>query len=172
MQTAKQPSIGDLREESDRNRQALAATVSELRERVEDTATDLKTMVSPTHIKQQVKDYVRQERETLVESVQRRAKENPLQMAAIGAAVAYPALGLLRALPAPLWLIGAGLFLTSKRGRESVQTARTKIDEVVQQGSEKVSDLAANVQSDVRDRIAGARYGMEQAMLLHLLPML
>jgi ElaB/YqjD/DUF883 family membrane-anchored ribosome-binding protein len=163
MQTAKQPSIGELRKESERNREALAVTVSELRERVGDTATDLKTMVSPTHIKQQVKDYVRQERETLVETVQRRARENPLQMAAIGAAVAYPALGLLRALPAPLWLIGAGLFLTSKRGREGVQTARTKIDEVVQQGSEKVSDLATSVQSDVQDRIAGVRYGVEGA---------
>jgi ElaB/YqjD/DUF883 family membrane-anchored ribosome-binding protein len=163
MQTGKEPSIEALREESERSREALAATVGELRDRVGDTSTELKTLVSPSHIKQQVKDYVRQERETLVESIQRRARENPLQVAAIGAAVAYPALGLLRALPAPLWLIGAGLFLTSKRGRETVESAKTKIDAAVRQGSEQVSDLAANVQSDLQDRIAGAKYGVEEA---------
>ena len=56
MQTGKEPSIEALREESERSREALAATVGELRDRVGDTATELKTLVSPSHIKQQVKD--------------------------------------------------------------------------------------------------------------------
>jgi hypothetical protein len=163
MQTANELSIEELREESERNRQVLASTVGELRERVGDTATELKTLVSPSHIKREIRDYVRQERESLVASLQRKAKDNPLQMAAIGAAVAYPALGLLRALPAPLWLIGAGLFLTSKRGQQTAQDVKAKMDAAVQQGTEKVSDLATSIQSDLEDRIAGVRYGVEEA---------
>ena len=163
MQTANELSIEELREESERNRQVLASTVGELRERVGDTATELKTLVSPAHIKREIRGYVRQERESLVASLQRKAKDNPLQMAAIGAAVAYPALGLLRALPAPLWLIGAGLFLTSKRGQQTAQDVKAKMDTAVQQGTEKVSDLATSIQSDLEDRIAGVRYGVEEA---------
>ena len=134
-----------------------------MRERVGDTASEIKTLVSPAHIKQEIRDYVRQERETLVDSLQRKAKENPLQMAAITAAVAYPALGLLRALPAPLWLIGAGLFLTSSRGRQTTRDVKRKVDEAVRQGTEQASDLAASIRSDLEDRIAGARYGVEGA---------
>src|SRR4051812_47983410 len=106
-------SVDQLREESERTRAALAATVLEIRGRVGETAAEIKTMVSPSHIKREIGNYVRHERESIVESVQRNARDNPLQTAAIAAAAAYPALGLLRALPMPLWLIGAGLFLTS-----------------------------------------------------------
>jgi hypothetical protein len=150
-----------LREESERNREALASTVGELRDRVGDTASELKTLVSPAHIKQEIKDYVRGEGESFVKSVQRKAKENPLQMAAIGAAVAYPAWGLLRAIPTPLLLIGAGLFLTSKRGQQAAKDIKAKVDDAVQQGTEQVSDMAGSVQSDIEDRIAGARYEAE-----------
>jgi ElaB/YqjD/DUF883 family membrane-anchored ribosome-binding protein len=156
-------SVEELREHSERTREALAVTVTELRDRVGDTATRIKTAVSPAHIKQEIRDYVRQERESVVEAVQRKAKENPLQMAAVAAAVGYPALGLLRALPAPLWLIGAGLFLTSKRGRRVAAEAKVRIDDVVQQGTERITDLAGSVRSDLEDRIAGARYGVEEA---------
>src|SRR4051812_30183073 len=156
-------SVEELREHSERTREALAVTVTELRDRVGDTATRIKTAVSPAHIKQEIRDYARQERESVVEAVQRKAKENPLQMAAVAAAVGYPALGLLRALPAPLWLIGAGLFLTSKRGRRVAAEAKVRIDDVVQQGTERITDLAGSVRSDLEDRIAGARYGVEEA---------
>jgi ElaB/YqjD/DUF883 family membrane-anchored ribosome-binding protein len=155
-------SVDQLREESERTRQALASTVTELRDRVGDSATEIKTIVSPSHIKQEIRDYVRRESESLVETVQRKAKENPLQMAAIAAAVAYPALGLLRALPTPLWLIGAGLFLTSKRGRQAAEDLKTQVEDVVQQGTEKAADLAGAVRSDVENRVAGARYGLEE----------
>ena len=162
MPTANEPSIEELREESERNREDLAATVGQLRDRVGDTASEIRTLVSPSHIKQEIKDYVRHERETLVDSLQRKAKENPLQLAAIGAAVAYPALGLLRAVPAPLWLIGAGLFLTSRRGQQTAREVKAKVDDVVRQGTEKVSDLASSIQSDLEDRAEGARYGLQE----------
>lgn len=160
--SATEKSIGELRRQSERNREALAATVGELRERVGDTATELKTLVSPSHIKKEIRHYVRQERRGLVDAVSRKARENPLQVAAVAAAIAYPALGLLRALPAPLWLIGAGLFLTSKRGRQVAEDVKARVDNSVQQGTEKVADLASSVRSDLEDRIAGARYRAEE----------
>jgi hypothetical protein len=105
---------------------------------------------------------VREERDSLMESVQQRAKDNPLQMAAIGAVVAYPAISLLRAIPTPLLLIGAGLFLTSKRGQQHARDIKAKVDDVVQQGAEKASELAGVVRSDLEDRLAGARYGADE----------
>ena len=163
MTASEQKSVDELRRESDRTREALASTVTELRDRVGDTATELKTIVSPTHIKQEIRNYVRRERESFVDSVQRKAKENPLQMAAIAAAVAYPALGLLRALPAPLWLIGAGLFLTSKRGRQVTENVQSRVGDAVQQGTERAVDIASAARSDLEDRVAGFRYGAEEA---------
>lgn len=163
MSASEQKSVGELRRESDRAREVLASTVSELRGRVSDTTTELKTIVSPTHIKKELRSYVRRERESFVDSVQRKAKENPLQMAAIAAAVAYPALGLLRALPTPLLLIGAGLFLTSKRGRQVTEDVQSRIGDVVQQGTERAVDIASAARSDLEDRVAGVRYGVEEA---------
>ena len=158
-----EPSVEELREESQRNREALAATVGELREKVGDTATEIKTKVSPSHIKKEIKSYIREERESLLKAVQRRAQENPLQVAAVGAALAFPALSLLRAIPVPLMLIGAGLFLTSQRGQRSARRAKTRLDAAVNQGTEAVSELAGSIKSDLEDRIAGVRYGVEEA---------
>src|SRR4029078_9787489 len=115
------------------------------------------------HIKEELRDYVRRERESLVDAVQRKAKENPLQMAAIAAAVAYPALGLLRALPTPLWLIGAGLFLTSKRGRQVTEDVQSRVGDAAQQGTERGGEIASAARSDLEDRVAGVRYGVEEA---------
>src|SRR3954469_18954731 len=162
MPSTREPSVEELREESERSREALASTVGELRHTVGHTAAEIKTLVSPAHIKKEIRNYVREERESVVQSIQRRAQDNPLRMAAVGAAIAYPAWSLLRAIPTPLLLIGAGLFLTSKRGQQSAKDIRAKIDDVVQQGTERASDLAGAVRSDLEDRLAGARYGAEE----------
>src|SRR5436190_15371110 len=162
MSPTREPSLEELREESERSREALASTVGELRDTVGHTASEIKTLISPAHIKKEIRNYVREERESVVQSIQRRAQDNPLQMAAVGAAVAYPVWSLLRAIPTPLLLIGAGLFLTSKRGQQSAKDIKAKVDDVVQQGTEKVTDMAGAVRSDLEDRLAGARYGAEE----------
>jgi hypothetical protein len=169
MPSSHEPSVEELRQESERTREALALTVGELRDKVGGTATELKTLVSPAHIKQEIKDYVRDERESFKKTLRRKAQENPLQLAAMGAAIAYPAWGLLRAIPTPLLLIGAGLFLTSNRGQQAAKDAKAKLDdavqrgtEAVQRGTEQVSDLAGAVRSDLEDRIIGARYAVEE----------
>jgi len=162
MPSTREPSVEELREESERSREALASTVGELRDTVGNTAAEIKTLISPAHIKKEIRNYVREERESVVQSIQRRAQENPLQVAAVGAAVAYPVWSLLRAIPTPLLLIGAGLFLTSKRGQQSAKDIKAKVDDVVQQGTEKMTDMAGAVRSDLEDRLAGARYGAEE----------
>src|SRR6478672_12646744 len=143
MSSIREPSVEELREESERSREALASTVGELRDTVGHTATEIKTLISPAHIKKEIRNYVREERESVMQSIQRRAQDNPLQMAAVGAAIAYPAWSLLRAIPTPLLLIGAGLFLTSKRGQQSAKDMKDRLDDVVQQGTERVSDVAS-----------------------------
>jgi len=162
MSSAKKSSVEELREESERTREALASTVGALRDKFGDTATELKTLLSPTHIKRELKTFAREERADFVNSVQRKAKENPLQLAALGAAAAYPVWGLLRAIPTPLLLIGAGLFLTSERGQQSAKEMKGKVDDVVQRGSARVSDMAGSIRSDIDDRIAGERYRAEE----------
>jgi ElaB/YqjD/DUF883 family membrane-anchored ribosome-binding protein len=154
---ARGASVQELRRESERSRAALTATVERLRDKVGDTTSEIKSRLSPGYIKQEIKDYVREERVSLTQTLQQKAKENPLQAVAVGAAVAYPALGLLRAIPLPLMLIGAGLFFTSQRGRQTASDAKVKLDDVVQQGSEKISDLATAAKSNLDARTAGLR---------------
>jgi len=152
--------VSQLRRESERTRAELAGTVTELRERVSGTASEIQTMVSPSHIKSEIKSFIREERQSLTQSLERKIRENPLQAAAIGAAVAYPALGLLRAIPAPLLMIGAGLFLTSARGKQTVADATAKVSDAVDQGMAAASEMAG----DLRDTIASQAEPVTQAL--------
>ena len=150
-------SVQELQRESERSRAALAATVEQLRNKVGDTTTEIKSRLSPGYIKQEIKDYFREERVSLTQNLQRKTKENPLQAVAVGAAIAYPVWGLLRAIPMPLMLIGAGLFFTSRRGRQTASDAKVKLDDVMQQGSEKVSELVDTAKSELDARTAAFR---------------
>ena len=105
-------SVSSLRAEAELNRSRLTGTVERLRTQVEDTATDLKERLSPDAIKTEVTQYVRDSRDQLWHTLERKARDNPLQAVAVGAALAYPALKMMRAMPAPLLLVGAGLLLS------------------------------------------------------------
>ena len=107
-----EPSVQALRAEAEANRARLTGTVEDLRAQMTDTATDLKDRLSPSAIKAEVTDYVRDSRDQLWDKLEQKARDNPLQAVAIGAAIAYPAFQLLRAMPAPLLLVGAGLLLS------------------------------------------------------------
>ena len=109
---ATEPSVSDLRAEAEVTRARLTGTVEDLRTQVADTATDLKERLSPSAIKAEVTGYVRESRDQLWHTLERKARDNPLQAVAVGAAIAYPAFQLLRAMPAPLLLVGAGLLLS------------------------------------------------------------
>jgi ElaB/YqjD/DUF883 family membrane-anchored ribosome-binding protein len=145
-------SIEELRQRSEAARADLADTVGALREKVSDTASELKTLVSPSHIKQEIKTYIRDERESLVHALERKVKENPLQAAAIGAAIAYPAWGLVRAIPTPLLLIGAGLWLTGSKGRSTMKQINATVTDAVEHGSAKATEYANTLKDSIAQR--------------------
>ena len=152
MNTRQDYSVDQLRRQSEATRAELAGTVSELRDAVSDTASELKTLVSPSHIKQEIKSYVLESGESLLQSFERKAIDNPLQAAAIGAAIAYPAWSLMRAIPTPLLLIGAGLWLTSSSGRKTMNQVNATVADAVDRGTEHVSEFASTIKDEIAER--------------------
>src|ERR1700750_3018743 len=116
-------SVEELRREAERSRAELAATVDQLRERISNTAEDIRHKVSPQHIKSEVSDYVSHKTQGWVEAIKQRAMENPMQAIAASTAVAVPVLRLARGSSLPLLMIGAGLALTSKTVRDRAAQA-------------------------------------------------
>ena len=153
---ATQDSVEELRRRSDQTRAELTATIQGLKNKVGDTASDLKAAISPANIKHEIKTYVRDQGESIVQSAQRKIQDNPLQALAIGAAVAYPAWGLLRAIPAPLLMIGAGLWLTSSRGKQAMVDVSATVSDAVDRGTTAAGEYAGRLQSEVTDQIQAA----------------
>ena len=168
---SREPSVDELRRDAERTRANLTGTVEELRSQVADTATHIRDAVSPSTIKRQVKEYVRESREGMLQSLQRRARENPLQAVAVGAGLAYPLWNIMRAIPAPLLLIGAGLALSrSTVVRETTDQVMAQARESISEGGDAVRrtmhdardaansmvDRAADLASSVKERVTGA----------------
>jgi hypothetical protein len=114
MHNNNEPSVEELRLKSERSRAELTNTVDQLGQQLSDTTDDIKARLSPTHLKQQAKTYFQEKRVELVGSLEKSARENPLQAVAIGAAVAYPLLAVARQIPLPIMLIGAGIWMSRK----------------------------------------------------------
>ena len=92
-----------LEREAERTRAELLNTVEELRDRV-----------SPTHVKEDVKQYARSTGQDFLSNMVEKARENPLQAAAIAAAVAYPTWHMIRTIPLPVLLLGASAVLAGQ----------------------------------------------------------
>ena len=187
-------SVGSLRAEAEFNRSRLTGTVEQLRTQVEDTATDLKERLSPDAIKTEVTQYVRDSRDQLWHTLERKARDNPLQAVAVGAALAYPALKMMRAMPAPLLLVGAGLLLSRTSGSNgsisgatealrghaqgAVDTAGETFDRATdsarhkfhdaqdsaRQGVDAVIESAGETAASIKDRVTGAADEATSAM--------
>jgi hypothetical protein len=152
------PSVQTLRAEAEINRARLTGTVDELRTQVADTATDLKERFSPSAIKAEVTDYVRDSRDQLWHSLEQRARQNPLQAVAVGAAVAYPAFKLLRAMPMPLLLVGAGILLARRSGQNGSSHTTNGLYERARYAADTVQDRARYAADTIQDR---ARYAAD-----------
>jgi membrane protein len=149
-------SLRDLEREAERNREALMDSVSALQQRL-----------SPTAVKHDVEDYVRTKRNSFVESLEQRARDNPIQTLAIAAGAAYPLWGLISRIPVPLLLIGAGFALSRQppsqdgRPREGdrsfVTRAREGLGEVTDATSERIGDAAETVQQTAKRGMEAAR---------------
>jgi hypothetical protein len=124
MQQTVNPSLQELRRETEQTRAGLTQTVEQLKTTVSETANDLRQRISPEAIKAEVSGYVRSRGERMVHDVTAAARSNPMQAVAVGASVAYPLLRLARALPLPILMVGAGVFFaSSKAGQSATQKA-------------------------------------------------
>jgi hypothetical protein len=133
MERVNAKSLTDLKREAERSRAELAETVDQLRSRVSETVTDIRERASPDAMKAEIGDYFRTRADALMD----RARENPLQTAAIGIAVGYPLLKIARSIPAPILMVGAGLYLL---GTSSGQKLSETVSKKVSAAAEGVSD--------------------------------
>ena len=171
--TARDPSVEELRRQSERSRADLTSTVVELRTKVSHTADDLKTRLSPTHIKEEVKEYVREGSGQFFHSIERRARENPLQAVAIGAGLAYPLWGFVKSIPVPLMLVGAGLWLSRHKpnGGHNGSQLRARVSEAGAQGVNRISESARSAGDAlaagtgvVTDKIRGTAHDIQDSV--------
>jgi hypothetical protein len=142
-------SVEELKREAEQTRAGLTQTVEQLRSTVTETAQEIRERASPAAIKAEVSDYIRSRGEQLLEDMTAAARKNPLQAVAVGATVGYPLLRLARSIPAPVLMLGAGLFLAgTKTGRDATQKA-----------SDVASDLSEEAlrrSRELRDQVEGS----------------
>ena len=151
------PALSQLEQEADRTRSDLVNTIDALRNRV-----------SPDAIKDDVTAYVRKSARETWENAVGRARNNPLQTAAIATAIAYPLLRIIASIPVPILLVGAGLAL-SKSGIEgddnsaakrTLAGASNRLKETTQSARAGLHDLAAGVQEAARQTAEKAGKGL------------
>jgi Protein of unknown function (DUF3618) len=140
-------SFSELEREAERTRADLIHTVDALHDRA-----------SPDAIKEEMKVYARQTGNELIHTLERKARENPLQTAAIAAGLAYPAWRFLINIPAPILLVGAGLALTQIGGSSRAsQSPDGKEGRRHWGGSGDASPLTESVTRTVQDAAEGLK---------------
>jgi ElaB/YqjD/DUF883 family membrane-anchored ribosome-binding protein len=115
----------ELRNNSERSRAELAATMDKLRTKTTNTASEFKERISIPSIKREIRGQIRESSGNFVQSLKIKVRENPLQAVAVGAGLAYPLWNLLRRIPMPFMLVGAGFWLASENRHGSVETELT-----------------------------------------------
>ena len=84
--------------------------------------------------------------EEFVTAIGRKARENPLQTVVIGAGLAYPLWGLLKTIPMPIMLMGAGLWLSKqKSGATGASLAEDLGAKAANLGTEGLNRIADSV---------------------------
>jgi hypothetical protein len=168
-------SLQDIKRETEQTRAGLTSTVEELRTSVVETASDIRERISPAAIKAEFSQYIRSRGEQLLDDVTTAARKNPMQAVAVGASVAFPLLRLARAIPLPILMLGAGVFLAgSKTGKDATQKASDVAADLTNEALRRAHDLgdqlgeqvsaAKSYSSEKLDRLSRAvSGGTEQA---------
>jgi ElaB/YqjD/DUF883 family membrane-anchored ribosome-binding protein len=158
-------SLTDLQEDAERSRAELTETVDQLRSKVSGTVTDFRKRVSPDAMKAEIGGYIRTKADALMD----KARDNPLQAAAIGLGVAYPLFRIVRSIPAPILIVGTGLFLlgsssgqkfsgnVSRRLGAAADGVSASLGASVEAASKKIhdaQDMASYSVAATRDTIA------------------
>jgi ABC-type multidrug transport system fused ATPase/permease subunit len=149
MSESNERSLNRIKRDTEQARAELTDTVGQIRSQVTETASGLRRRASPEAIKAEVASYFRSRGERLLDTVIHAARDNPMQAVAVGASVAYPLLRIVRSIPVPVLLVGAGLFLAGSK------TARA--------GSRKVSTIAAEFADDMGDRASELKNNASEA---------
>jgi hypothetical protein len=153
-------SLQQIKRETEKTRAGLTDTVEQLRTSVADTATDIRQRIRPEAIKAEVSGYIKSRGEQLLNDITAAARRNPMQAAAVGTSVAYPLLRLVRTIPAPILMIGAGLFLAGSKTR---QAATQKASKAVSDLPDEVGRRAGDFGNQVGESASAAKtYGSDQ----------
>ena len=167
MAHSEERSLTELKKESERTRAELAETVIQLRSKVSNTVTDFRERASPDAMKAEISGYLRTRADALMD----KARENPLQAAAIGVGVGYPLLKIARSIPAPILMVGAGLYLLgSSSGQKLSETVSRKVAAAMEGASDSfgagvevanrkvhdTQDLATSGLAAARDTLASS----------------
>src|SRR6267378_5519983 len=147
MPHAEPRSLQQIEGETEQTRAGLTDTVEELRTSVTKTVSDIRERIRPEAIKAEVSDYIRGRGEQLLNDVTAAARRNPMQAVAVGASVAYPLLRLARAIPLPILMVGAGLFLAgSKTGQAATRKAAEVASDLSDEAMRRVRDIGDQVE--------------------------
>lgn len=170
MAQAEPRSLEDIRRDAERARAGLTETVHQLKTSVDKTAGDIRERIAPEAIKSEVSGYLKSRGEALLDSMTEAARNNPLQAMAIGASVAVPALRVIRAIPVPILMVGAGLYLAgTKKGQSVARQANDIARDVAGEAGRRARELgnelseaasatrdyAADRYEDTRSAVAG-----------------
>lgn len=146
--------LDEIRRETESARAGLTQTVGELKATVADTASDLRERYSPQAIKDDVTSYIKTRGEELADKVSDSIRNNPVQAVAVGATLAYPLWKIVRAIPTPVLMVGAGLYLAGTRsGQQLTQRASAAAADV----ADEVQRRARSLGSDLADTAEAAR---------------
>jgi hypothetical protein len=147
-------SLQQIKRETEQTRAGLTDTVEQLRTSVAETASDIRERIRPEAIKAEVSDYIRSRGEQFLNDVTAAARRNPMQAVAVGASVAYPLLRLARAIPVPILMVGAGLFLA---GTKTGQAATQKASDVASDLSDEAMRRARDFGNQAGDTVSAAK---------------
>jgi hypothetical protein len=157
-------SLEQIKLETEQTRAGLTDTVEQLKTSVTETASDIRHRITPQAIKAEVSDYIKTRGEQLLDDIAGAARRNPMQAVAVGASVAYPLFRLARAIPLPILMVGAGVFLaSSKTGQAATQKASDTAAELSSQVMRQARELGDQVQDSATDATAYAADQFDRA---------
>jgi hypothetical protein len=157
MQQASDRSLRELQRETEQTRAGLTQTVEQLKTSVSDTASEIRQRISPENIKAEVSDYVRSRGERILTDITEAARRNPMQAVAVGASVAYPLFRLVKSIPLPILMVGAGLYFAgSKSGQSLTQKASDMASDLSDELGRRSHDLSDQAAATVKGVVSDA----------------
>jgi len=157
--TDNEPALRLLERDAERNRVDLMNSVDALQRRM-----------SPAAIKHDVQHYVREKKNSFLQTLEQRARDNPVQTVAIAAGAAYPLWGIVSRIPVPLLLIGAGFALTRRSADDQDQgqnpgfldRARERLGEPTDVAYQKADEVSGTVQDRIDAGLDSVRRAGDQ----------